>query len=121
MRTVTDDSCELLGEFFATLAHASRMRILCALQRGPKTVTEIALRAEISIPNASQHLRFMRDRGAVIAQKRAQNVYYHVADPRITSAMIMIHESLAERFQQNAIRASVRPTGSSRRKVPQPA
>jgi DNA-binding transcriptional ArsR family regulator len=97
------------------------MRILCALQRGPKTVTEIALRAEISVPNASQHLRFMRDRGAVIAQKHAQNVYYDVADPRITGAMMLIHESLAERLHQNAVRASGRPTGSARRKISQPA
>lgn len=108
MQTVTDASCELLGEFFTTFAHTSRMRILCALQREPKTVTEIALRAGISIPNASQHLRLMRDRGAVIATKHAQNVYYQVADPRIIEAMIMIRTSLSEHLQRNAERASSR-------------
>lgn len=121
MRAVTDTSCELLGEFFATFAHATRMRILCALQHGPKTVTEIAARAGISIPNASQHLRMMRDRGAVIANKRAQSVYYEIADPRILEAMKMIRESLSEHLQRNAARASARSTRRSRRNLLQPA
>lgn len=121
MRAVTDTSCELLGEFFATLAHATRMRIFCALQQGPKTVTEIARRAHISTPNASQHLRLMRDRGAVIAHRRAQNVYYEIADPRIVGAMMMIRVSLSEHLQRNAARTSLRAARRSRRKTLQSA
>lgn len=120
MRAVTDTSCELLGEFFATLAHAKRMRILCALQQGPKTVTEIAARAGVSVPNASQHLRMMRDRGAVIANKQAQSVYYEIADPRILEAMKMIRESLADQLQRNAARALPRSAGRRRRTILQP-
>lgn len=121
MRAVTDNSCELLGEFFSTFAHATRMRIFCALQREPKTVTEIARRARISIPNASQHLRLMRDRGAVIAHKRAQSVYYEIADPRIVEAMMMIRVSLSEHLQRNASRASARAASRGRRKTLQSA
>lgn len=121
MRAVTDTSCELLGDFFATLAHASRMRIFCALQHGPKTVTEIAHQAHISIPNASQHLRLMRDRGAVIAHRRAQNMYYEIADPRIVGAMMMIRESLSEHLQRHAARASTRTARRGRRKTLQSA
>ncbi|MGB7546818.1 MAG: hypothetical protein WBM14_03640 [Terracidiphilus sp.] len=52
--TMREASCELLGDFFATLAHTTRMRIFCALQREAKTVTEIAGDAGVSITNASQ-------------------------------------------------------------------
>lgn len=121
MRNVNDASCELLGEFFSTIAHASRIRILCTLQDGPRTVTEIALRAKISVPNASQHLRLMRDRGAVLAQKRAQNVYYQVADPRILHAMMLIRESMADHLQRTAARASVRVARPSKNTSLQPA
>jgi DNA-binding transcriptional ArsR family regulator len=87
-----DASCGLLGEFFATLAHTTRMRIMCVLQQGPLTVTEIAAHTGITIPNASQHLR--------------------IADPRIIEAMQLIRWTLTERLQVNAKRASA---GSSRR------
>jgi ArsR family transcriptional regulator len=100
-------SCELLGDFFATLAHTTRMRIFCALQREAKTVTEIAEEASVSITNASQHLRLMRDRGAVVADKRAQKVYYRIADPRFIEAAILIREALSQHYRQNAAQASV--------------
>ncbi len=109
-QTMSDASCEMLGDFFATFAHTTRMRIFCALQKQSKTVTEIAMEAGVSITNASQHLRLMRDRGAVIAEKRAQSVFYHIADPRYIQAAIMIREALHERLRHEAEQAAVRPS-----------
>ena len=109
---ISDASCELLGGFFATFAHTTRMRIFCALQKTPKTVTEIAVDAGVSITNASQHLRLMRDRGALIAEKRAQSVYYRIGDPRFVEAAILIREALSERLRHDAEQASA---GTSRR------
>jgi ArsR family transcriptional regulator len=99
---MSDASCELLGGFFTIFAHVTRMRILCALQQEPRTVTEIANRARLSVTNTSQHLRLMRDRGAVIAEKHAQSVYYRIADPRFAQAMLLIREALLERMQQKS-------------------
>ena len=118
---MSDASCEMLGDFFATFAHTTRMRIFCALQRQPKTVTEIALEAGASITNVSQHLRLMRDRGAVIAEKRAQSVYYHIADQRFIQAAISIREALHERLRHEAEQASVRPVRRRSPAVSQPA
>jgi DNA-binding transcriptional ArsR family regulator len=114
-------SCELLGDFFATLGHATRMRIFCALQHEAKTVTEIAGEASVSITNASQHLRMMRDRGAVIAEKRAQSVYYRIADPLFIEAAMLIREALSQRFRENAAQASARAPWRKTAKVLQPA
>jgi|WetSurMetagenome_2_1015567.scaffolds.fasta_scaffold562273_2 DNA-binding transcriptional ArsR family regulator len=114
-QTMSDASCEMLGDFFATFAHTTRMRIFCALQRQPRTVTEIAAEAGVSITNASQHLRLMRDRGAVIAEKHAQSVHYHITDPRFIQAAILIREALHERLRHEAEQSSVRP---SRRRLP---
>jgi DNA-binding transcriptional ArsR family regulator len=118
---MSDASCELLGEFFATFAHTTRMRIFCALQRGENTVTEIANEAGVSITNASQHLRLMRDRGAVIAEKRAQSVYYRIADPRFVEAAMLIREALSQRYLQNAAQASARAPRRRATRVLQPA
>ncbi|MGA7523355.1 MAG: metalloregulator ArsR/SmtB family transcription factor [Acidobacteriaceae bacterium] len=100
-------SCELLGGFFAIFAHATRMRIFCALYGEPKTVTEIAKYAEVSIANASQHLRLMRDRGAVVAEKRAQSVYYRVADPRFVEAVLLIRATLLEGMKKSTAQAAL--------------
>ncbi len=108
-RAMTDGSCEMMGSFFATFGHTTRMRIFCALQNEPRTVTEIATEAGVSITNASQHLRLMRDRGAVIAVKRAQNVYYHLADQRFVEAAILIREALLDRLLFETRQASLRP------------
>ena len=103
---MSDASCELLGGFFAILAHATRMRIFCALHGEPKTVTEIADYAGVSITNASQHLRLMRDRGAVLAEKRAQSVYYRIADQRFVEAVLLIRTTLLEEMQKSTAQAA---------------
>ena len=114
-KRISDASCEMLGTFFATLAHATRMRIFCALQLGAKTVTEIANDAGISITNASQHLRLMRDRGAVIAEKRAQSVYYRIADPCFMEAAVLISKALSQRYRRSAEQTSARPRQGTHR------
>jgi ArsR family transcriptional regulator len=119
--TMSDASCELLGDFFTIFAHATRMRILCALQQEPRTVTEIANHAGVSVTNASQHLRLMRDRGAVIAEKRAQSVYYRMADPRFSQAMQLIRAALLDRMQQDTKGVSASAPRRKRSRVPQPA
>jgi len=118
---MSEASCELMGNFFATLAHTTRMRIFCALQHDARTVTEIANETGVSISNASQHLRLMRDRGAVIAEKRAQSVYYRIADPRFVEAAMMIRESLSQHYRQNAAQASAHAPRRKATRVLQPA
>jgi ArsR family transcriptional regulator len=89
--------CIRMGDFFMILAHSTRMRIFCALQNGSKSVTRIAEEAEISVSNASQHLRLMRDRGAVVSERQGQTVSYEIADPRFFQAASLIREALDDR------------------------
>ena len=116
-QAVKEESCEMLGDFFETLAHVTRMRIFCALQREAKSVTEISAATGVSITNASQHLRIMRDRGAVLAEKRAQSVYYRIADPRFVEAAILIREALSYRFRANGAHAAARAPRRNSAKV----
>jgi ArsR family transcriptional regulator len=96
---VDESACDLLGDFFAVYANATRMRMFCALQQGEKTVTEIAAYAAIALPNASQHLRLMRDKGAVVAHKRGQTVTYRITDPRFLQAAALIRQALLDRMR----------------------
>jgi len=86
-----------MGAFFMILGHATRMRIFCALQNGSKSVPRIAEETEISISNASQHLRLMRDRGAVTSERQGQTVFYGIADLRFFQAASLIRDALDDR------------------------
>jgi DNA-binding transcriptional ArsR family regulator len=95
-------ACCMMGDFFTIFANATRMRIFCALQAGDQTVSQIAEHAGIALPNASQHLRLMRDKGAVIADKRGQSVYYRIADARFIQAALLIRQALLEGIHDRA-------------------
>ncbi len=91
-----ESQCETLASFLVVFGNAIRLKMFCQLQRGRKTVTELAEGTGISLPNASQHLRLMRDKGAVTAEKDGQRVYYAVADERLIEAMRLIRDALSD-------------------------
>ncbi len=69
-----------------TLAHAKRIEILSLLREGELSVSELAKQMGVSLPNASQHLAILRDKGVVAARREGVTIYYRVADPRIIQA-----------------------------------
>ena len=81
MRQAFDEAeCGMLAEFFALFGNRTRLRIFCALQEGRKTVSELADYAKVSLPNASQHLRLMRDKGILASRRAGHTIYYHLTD-----------------------------------------
>jgi DNA-binding transcriptional ArsR family regulator len=92
----------LVAEFFASLANPTRVSMFCAMRDGKKTVSEIAEKASVTLQNASQHLRVMRDKGAVIAERDGQHVLYAIADPRLIEGSRLIRDVLAEQLNRRA-------------------
>ncbi len=70
------------ADFFRTLGHPARVRILELLRDGELTVG--ALQAELGIDSsgASQHLAAMRRQGLLESRREGTSVYYRVRDPR---------------------------------------
>ena len=95
-------TCRLVSEFFSIYANHTRIRIFCALHDGRKTVSEIADYAEVTLQNASQHLRLMRDKGALTTEKEGQKVYYSVADPRFLEGVKLIRDAIIENLHKRA-------------------
>ena len=114
---MNDEMCEVMCEFFSLLAHPNRIRMFCALQHGPQTVSALAEQSQISLPNASQHLRVMRQNGALTHVKRGQQVFYQIADPRFIQAAEIIRDTLLEKVQGHARRTA---QGTVYRKNPRP-
>ena len=102
MEELGEQQCRLMADFFSAMSNGTRLRMLCALQAGRKTVSELAEYAEVSMPNASQHLRVMREKGVVTTEKEAQFVYYAVADPRIIEGASLIRSALMDSARRKA-------------------
>ncbi len=113
-RNFNERVCEMIGDFFTVFAHPVRIRIFCALRRRPRTVSQIAAYAQVSLPNASQHLRLLRDKGAVVAEKHAQQVFYRVADARLLQAAELIRQLLLQQTRRKALQATGAPWRPSR-------
>jgi DNA-binding transcriptional ArsR family regulator len=71
------------AEFFKTLGHPMRIRILDALRRGEVGVTDLSERLKVEQSTLSQQLAILRKSNIVVGRKEGQNVFYSVADRTI--------------------------------------
>jgi len=55
------------------------------LSQGERTVEALAKLTHLSVANASQHLRSLRQNGLVTARKEGQHVYYGLADDGVVA------------------------------------
>ncbi len=76
--------------------------ILKALGDGERSVGDIA--KEVGIPDytVSQHLRIMKDRGAVRARKEGRMVYYRVASQKFIEGASLIREGLLDVIEETS-------------------
>lgn len=70
------------ADFFRTLGHPARVRILELLRDGELTVGELQAELEIDSSGTSQHLGTMRRQGLLESRRAGTSIYYRVRDPR---------------------------------------
>jgi len=101
-QSLNESECGLLAELFTVFANPTRLQLFCCMQEGRKSVSELAEYAGVTLQNASQHLRLMRDKGALGTHKEGQHVYYEVVDQRFIEAAQMMRAALVESIQRKA-------------------
>lgn len=72
---------QLKAEFFKTLGHPARIRILELLAQRPHTVGELQAEVGLESSHMSQQLAILRKAGVVVAHKRGNSVRYSMASP----------------------------------------
>ena len=87
---------QLHAELCKTLANPIRLEILSLLRDGKKSVNELAALSGCRQATVSQHLAVLRQRGVVSTRREGINVYYDVANPKVTKACEIIREVLFE-------------------------
>lgn len=83
----SDDQVNQTSEILKSIAHPIRLKILCFLMDGEKTVGEIEREFGSSISNISQHLTVLRKIHMVNRRKEANFMFYSVKDPKIAELL----------------------------------
>jgi ArsR family transcriptional regulator len=68
--------CQALGD-------PKRIMILYELNYRPRNVSDLASDLDMPQPTVSRHLRVLRQRALVRAERNGASVFYHLTDPRM--------------------------------------
>ena len=89
----------LKAEFFRTLGHPARVRLLQLLRDGEQSVGALQAGLELDSSGTSQHLAALRKQGLVTSRREGTSVYYRVKDPRILELLELAKAILAADLQ----------------------
>jgi ArsR family transcriptional regulator len=74
---------EVKAQYFKTLGHPARIRVLEVLREGERSVGQLRPLVGIESSHLSQQLAVLRRAGIVVSRREGSTVIYTVADPRI--------------------------------------
>ncbi|BBZ41874.1 ArsR/SmtB family transcription factor [Mycobacterium conspicuum] len=84
---MTEPLYKVKAEFFKTLGHPARIRILELLVTGDKTVAELLPEVGLESSNLSQQLGVLRRAGVVDAQRDGNTMNYSIASSDIAELL----------------------------------
>lgn len=85
---------KLKAEFFKTLGHPARIRILELLAQRAHSVGELQAEVGLEASHTSQQLAVLRRAGVVHAEKRGNSVIYSMASPDIAELLAVARKVL---------------------------
>jgi ArsR family transcriptional regulator len=85
---------KLKGEFFKTLGHPARIRILEMLAAHDRSVGELLPEVGLESSNLSQQLGVLRRAGVVATRKEGNAVIYSIASPDIAELLVIARKVL---------------------------
>jgi ArsR family transcriptional regulator len=84
------------AEFFKTLGHPARIRVLELLAKREYAVSELLPEVGVEPANLSQQLAVLRRAGLVVARKEGSTVYYSLTSPRVADLLAVARSILTE-------------------------
>lgn len=86
-----DAQAEAAAELLRALGNPQRLRILCLLVDGERSVGEINEAVPLSQSALSQHLAVLRDQQLVSTRREAQTIYYRLLDGPAVAVLDTLH------------------------------
>ena len=85
---------QLKAEFFKTLGHPARIRVLELLSQREHAVSELLPEVGIEPANLSQQLAVLRRAGLVTSRKEGSAVHYSLASPQLAELLAVARSIL---------------------------
>ena len=85
---------QLKAEFFKTLGHPARIRVLELLSQREHAVAEMLPEVGIEAANLSQQLAVLRRAGLVTTRKEGSNVFYSLTSPQVAELLTVARSIL---------------------------
>ena len=85
---------QLKAEFFKTLGHPARIRVLELLSEREHAVAEMLPEVGIEPANLSQHLAVLRRAGLVTTRKDGSTVHYALTSPHVAELLAVARRIL---------------------------
>jgi DNA-binding transcriptional ArsR family regulator len=85
---------QMKAEFFRTLGHPVRIRVLELLSQREHTVAELLREVDIEATNMSQHLAVLRRTALVTAAKEGATVRYSLTSPHVADLLAVARQIL---------------------------
>lgn len=93
---------QMKAEFFKTLSHPVRIRVLELLSEREHSVGELLHEIEIEASNLSQQLAVLRRAGLVFTRKEGSTVYYSLVSSQIADLMAVARSILTSVLSEQA-------------------
>jgi ArsR family transcriptional regulator len=84
------------AEFFRTLGHPVRIRVLEMLGGGPRAVRDLLVEIDIEASSLSQQLAVLRGAGIVTSTRDGGTVTYALAGPDVADLMLAARSFLSQ-------------------------
>ncbi|WP_439657714.1 ArsR/SmtB family transcription factor [Lentzea sp. HUAS TT2] len=86
---------QLKAEFFKTLGHPARIRVLELLSRREHVVAEMVAQVGVEPANLSQQLAVLRRAGLVTTRKEGATVYYSLTSSHVAELLVVARRILS--------------------------
>jgi len=115
---LSPEAIGLVAARFKVMGEPFRLRLMQALDRGEKSIGELAEELAASQPNVSKHVKVLHDSGLLARRQEGNTVFCSIADATVFEICDVVCSSLRERVAQQteslSPRRSMRPTASRR-------
>ena len=85
------DNVEQAEQMLKILANKNRLMILCSLQDGEMSVSELNEAGPLAQSALSQHLAALRKAQIVATRRESQTIYYRVVDENVVSILATLY------------------------------
>lgn len=90
---------EVKAQYFKTLGHPARIRVLEVLSGGPHSVSELQPEVGIEASHLSQQLGVLRRAGVVQAERQGSSMIYSATDPKVFDLLKVAKEILISNLE----------------------